>query len=160
MSSDALAALLRSLLEGIATLPACTAERCPVAAARLQQLALAVGHRLAEQERSPSEHNRSLLHPNGELIGRSRCRHPEYSRYLINASPTLIPPWLVLCTAGDLLDVLRQHVAAVPAAAAIFQPRPEDLPRLLPSLLRDAETILARGAAQVRHACAVLTCCR
>ena len=55
MSSDALAALLQSLLEGIATLPARTAERCPVAAARLQQLALAVGHRLAVQEMSPSE---------------------------------------------------------------------------------------------------------
>ena len=55
--------------------------------------------------------------------------------------------------------MLRQHVAAVPAAAAIFQPRPEDLPQLLPSLLRDTETILARGAAKVCRAYAVLRLC-
>ena len=61
------------------------------------------------------------------------------------------------CAAGDLLNVLRQHVGSVPAAAAIFQPHPEDLPQLLPALLRDAESILARGAAQACLAHARLT---
>ena len=61
VSSAALAALLRSLLEGIVKLPARTAERCPVAAGRLQQLALAVGHRLAEQENTAGEQQHDLL---------------------------------------------------------------------------------------------------
>ena len=53
------------------------------------------------------------------------------------------------CYAGQLLEVLQQHVGVVPAAAAIFQPRPDNLPQLLPVLLRDAEDIFARGAHQV-----------
>jgi len=45
--------------------------------------------------------------------------------------------------------VLQEHVGAVPAAAAIFQPRPSNLPKLLRLLLHNADDVLARGAEQV-----------
>ena len=59
----ALASLLRSLLEGIAALPAHTAARCPLAAARLKQLALAVGHRLAQLQSSDGESRSGCIPP-------------------------------------------------------------------------------------------------
>ena len=62
-TSTALATLLRSLLEGIAALPSHTAARCPMATARLKQLALAVGHRLAQQQTADGE--QQWLHSSG-----------------------------------------------------------------------------------------------
>lgn len=48
--------------------------------------------------------------------------------------------------------VLQQYVGALPAAAALFQPHPEDLPQLLPALLQNAEQFLAVAAQVCVHA--------
>ena len=44
--------------------------------------------------------------------------------------------------------MLQQYVSALPAAAALFQPLPAELPQLLPALLDNTNRTLA-AAAQV-----------
>lgn len=44
--------------------------------------------------------------------------------------------------------MLQQYVSALPAAAALFQPLPAELPQLLPALLENTNRILA-AATQV-----------
>lgn len=44
------------------------------------------------------------------------------------------------------MGVLQQYVGSLPAAAALFQPQPEDLLQLLPALLQNAEQILSIAA--------------